>query len=73
MARGGGTGSRTNKKKKTDVSTKRLKKLVKPEKNGLQGPQNGTSESAGSRPLKASQANGGGDGDQVKFEKRTFF
>merc|ERR1712213_296091 len=47
MARGGGTGSRTNKKKKTD------------------GPQNGTSESAGSRPLKASQANGGGDGDQV--------
>lgn len=26
MARGGGTGSRTNKKKKTDVSTKRLKK-----------------------------------------------
>ena len=28
MARGGGTGSRTNKKKKTDVSTKRLKKKV---------------------------------------------
>ena len=27
MARGGGTGSRTNKKKKTDVSTKRLKKI----------------------------------------------
>merc|ERR1712020_115076 len=47
MARGGGTGSRTNKKKKTD------------------GPQNGSSESAGRRPLKASQANGGGDGDQV--------
>jgi len=46
MARGGGTGSRTNKKKKTD------------------GPQNGTSETAG-RPLKAAQANGGGDVDQV--------
>ena len=28
------------------------------------GPQNGTSETAG-RPLKAPQANGGGDGDQV--------
>ena len=28
------------------------------------GPQNGTSETAG-RPLKAAQANGGGDGDQV--------
>jgi len=47
MARGGGTGSRTNKKKKTDV-----------------GAQNGTSETAG-RPLKAAQANGGGDVDQV--------
>ena len=32
MARGGGTGSRTNKKKKTDVSKKSLKKWVKPEK-----------------------------------------
>ena len=32
MARGGGTGSRTNKKKKTDVSTKRLKKMVNSEK-----------------------------------------
>ena len=27
-------------------------------------PQNGTAETAG-RPLKAAQANGGGDGDQV--------
>ena len=33
MARGGGTGSRTNKKKKTDVSTKRFnEKLVNSEK-----------------------------------------
>ena len=32
MARGGGTGSRTNKKKKTDVSTKRLKKMANSEK-----------------------------------------
>ena len=32
MARGGGTGARTNKKEKTDVSTKSLKKWAKPEK-----------------------------------------
>ena len=32
MARGGGTGSRTNKKKKTDVSTKSFKKMVNSEK-----------------------------------------
>merc|ERR1739842_242517 len=32
------------------------------------GPQNGTSETAG-RPLKAAQANGGGDGDQVASMK----
>ena len=107
MARGGGTGSRTNKKKKTDVSSflenmwigqkhcgstwflpiHQLDNLwislnignstirvaltffwktwqITFYKKKQVGAQNGTSETAG-RPLKAAQANGGGDVDQV--------